>query len=93
MSHDEDQGLFYFVSDEALRQFAKSTVAQRLLWLDEMRTFTWNAQTDATRARWRAEREARHGGGSLPASDPLRQAESPLEPNDDQVGDVAGVEP
>jgi hypothetical protein len=68
MNHDDDQGLFYFVSDEMLRRFAKSTVAQRLQWLDEMRTFTWNAQTDATRARWRAEREARHGRVSAPAN-------------------------
>jgi hypothetical protein len=35
-----------------------------------MRTVTWNAPTDATLARWRAEREARHGRITL-ASDLL----------------------
>jgi hypothetical protein len=61
-----------------LRRFAKSTVARRLQWLDEMRTFTWNAQTDSTRARWRAERAARHGQVSTPANEPRCQAENPL---------------
>lgn len=51
----------YFVSSEMLRRFASSTVLQRLEWLEEMRTFTWNAATDATRARWRAERDRERG--------------------------------
>jgi len=48
--------LVYYVTDEMLERFAASTTLQRLQWLDEMRTFTWNAATAATRLRWRAER-------------------------------------
>ncbi len=77
----DDQKLFYFVSDEMLRQFGKSTIAQRLQWLDEMRTFTWNAQTDATRARWRAEREARHALVSTPNDRSTHQTEDTSQPH------------
>ena len=38
MTRDDD-GFTYVVTDEMLRRFATSTVAQRLEWLDEMRTF------------------------------------------------------
>ena len=51
----------YFVTDETLRRFAESTTLQRLQWLEEMRTFSWNAATDRTRALWRAERDRRRG--------------------------------
>ena len=37
--------LVYYVTDEMLERFAASTTLQRLQWLDEMRTFTWNAAT------------------------------------------------
>ena len=48
--------LVYYVTDEMLERFAASTTSQRLQWLDEMRTFTWNAATETTRQRWRRER-------------------------------------
>lgn len=51
----------YFVTDEMLDRFAKSTTLQRLQWLEEMRILSWNAATDGTRARWRAERDRARG--------------------------------
>ena len=56
---DEDADYFYEVSDEMLARFASSTLAQRLDWLDEMRTFSWEMATPATRERWQRAREGR----------------------------------
>lgn len=61
MSTGPQEGAVYFVTDEMLRRFATSTTLQRLHWLEEMRTFSWNAATDGTRARWRAERDRARG--------------------------------
>lgn len=61
MSDEMKPELVYLVSDEMLERFAKSTTLQRLHWLEEMRTFTWNAATAGTRARWRAERDRDRG--------------------------------
>ncbi len=57
----EGQGLAYYVSDDMLRRFAASTPLQRLRWLEDMRRFTWNAATEETRRRWRAERDRARG--------------------------------
>lgn len=62
MSSEPSPNLVYFVTDEMLQRFAKSSTLQRLQWLDEMRTFSWNAATDMTRARWRTERDLARGG-------------------------------
>ena len=57
----EGHGVAYVVSDDMLRRFAASTPLQRLRWLEEMRRFTWNAATEETRRRWRAERDRARG--------------------------------
>jgi hypothetical protein len=62
VSIEGDADYFYEISDEMLARFASSTVAQRLDWLDEMRTFSWEMATVATRERWRKAREARRAG-------------------------------
>ncbi len=54
-----DDDLTYEVSDEMLQRFARSTLAQRIQWLDEMRTFSWAMASPETRQRWRRAREAR----------------------------------
>ena len=61
MSAGPKPELVYIVSDEMLERFAKSTTLQRLHWLEEMRTFTWNAATAETQTRWRAERDRERG--------------------------------
>lgn len=66
MSGLGDKELVYFVSDELLRRFASSTPLQRLEWLEEARTFTWNAATIDTRARWRSERAHARGAATEP---------------------------
>jgi hypothetical protein len=58
---DHGAGASYVVSDEMLRRFAESTTLQRLRWLEDMRRFTWNAATEETRRRWRAERDRARG--------------------------------
>ncbi len=47
----------YEVPDEMLARFATSTLAQRIQWLDEMRTFSWEIASPETRERWRRARE------------------------------------
>lgn len=59
-----DDEFTYEVSDELLARFATSTVEQRLRWLDEMRVFSWEMATPATRARWRRARAAGRWDGS-----------------------------
>lgn len=54
----DDDGFTYEVSDEMLARFAESTLEQRLQWLDEMRTFSWQMASPETRARWRRRRAA-----------------------------------
>lgn len=58
---DDDVEFTYWVEDEILERFARSTPLQRLRWLEEMRTFSWNAATPETRARWRAARDRDRG--------------------------------
>lgn len=58
MSDREDTGFSYEVSDEMLARFATSTLAQRIQWLDEMRTFSWAMASPETRERWRRARAA-----------------------------------
>jgi len=50
------EGFTYTVTDEQLARFATSTVLQRIEWLEEMRTFTWNLATPEVRERWRRAR-------------------------------------
>lgn len=70
MSDADDEELAYFVSEELLRRFAASTPLQRLEWLEEARTFTWNAATNDTRARWRSERDHARGIDAAPPRPP-----------------------
>ena len=63
MSEDETTSFTYEVSDEMLARFATSTLAQRIQWLDEMRTFSWQMASPETRERWRRAREAGRWGG------------------------------
>lgn len=58
MSAHEETGFTYEVSDEMLARFAASTLAQRIQWLDEMRTFSWEMASPETRERWRNARAA-----------------------------------
>lgn len=58
MSDDEATSFTYEVSDEMLARFATSTLAQRIQWLDEMRTFSWQMALPETRERWRRARVA-----------------------------------
>lgn len=53
MSAHEETGFTYEVSDEMLARFAQSTLAQRIQWLDEMRTFSWEMASPEIRERWR----------------------------------------
>lgn len=64
---DDEEGFTYWVEDDMLARFRESTPLQRLRWLEEMRTFTWRAASNETRARWRAARER---GRGMPALDP-----------------------
>jgi len=57
MNEDEDTGFTYEISDEMLARFAESSLAQRIQWLDEMRTFSWAMASPETRERWRRARE------------------------------------
>ena len=57
---DEDD-CFYEVSEEILVRFRTSTIAQRLAWLDEMRTFTWESMSVEVRTRRRLLRDERRG--------------------------------
>lgn len=59
MSDDERIEFTYEVSDEMLARFAASTLAQRIQWLDEMRTFSWEMASPETRERWRRARAMR----------------------------------
>lgn len=61
MADDDLSEFTYRVDDEILARFATSTPLQRLRWLEEMRTFSWNAASAATRARWRAARDRSRG--------------------------------
>ncbi len=61
MKDRAEASLVYIVSDEMLARFAASTTLQRLRWLEDMRRFTWNAATEETRRRWRAERDRARG--------------------------------
>lgn len=45
-------GFTYEVSDEQLARFAAATPRQRFQWLEDMRTFTWHAASEETRAEW-----------------------------------------
>lgn len=56
---DDDE--VYEVSDEMLASYARSTPLQRLEWLEQMRTFSYRAVTDETRARWRERRDRARG--------------------------------
>lgn len=47
----------YEVDDEMLAMFATSTIAQRLRWLDEARTFSWQMARPESRERWLRLRE------------------------------------
>lgn len=58
MTDSEQTGFSYEVSDEMLARFAESTLAQRIQWLDEMRTFSWAMASPGTRERWRQARAA-----------------------------------
>lgn len=58
---ERGQSPAYFVSDEMLERFARSTTLQRLRWLEEMRRFSWSAATAETRRAWRAERDRARG--------------------------------
>ncbi len=62
-------GFTYEVSDEQLARFAAATPLQRLQWLEDMRTFTWNAASEATRAEWRRLRQ--HPPTRPPSDDDL----------------------
>jgi hypothetical protein len=53
---DDDASFTYVVSDEMLARFATSTIAQRLQWLEEMRTFSWQMASPQIRERWRRAR-------------------------------------
>ena len=59
--NEDDDDCFYEVSEELLARFQASTVAQRLDWLDEMRTFSWELTPVAIRERRRRLRDARRG--------------------------------
>ena len=61
MDDADDVEFSYWVEDGVLARFAESTAAQRLRWLEEMRTFSWNAASPEVRARWRAARERARG--------------------------------
>ena len=61
MGDPREDEFTYFVEEEVLVRFAASTPLQRLRWLEEMRTFTWNAATPETRARWCAARARDRG--------------------------------
>ena len=61
MDDPDDVEFSYWVDDEQLDRFAASTPLQRLRWLEEMRTFSWNAASPEVRARWRAARERGRG--------------------------------
>jgi hypothetical protein len=61
----EDDDFFYEVSEELLERFQASTVEQRLDWLDEMRTFSWDFTAPSVRDWRRRVRDARRG---LPCS-------------------------
>lgn len=53
------EGFTYEISDEMLDRFARSTILQRLQWLEEMRCFSWAAASEQTRAEWRRLRAGR----------------------------------
>lgn len=59
MSDDDQADFTYEVSAELLARFAASTLEQRIQWLDEMRTFSWELASPETRARWRRARAKR----------------------------------
>lgn len=46
---------------ELLERFAASTIEQRLDWLDEARTFSWEMTPPALREQRRALRDRRRG--------------------------------
>jgi hypothetical protein len=73
---DDPQGFTYWVEDEILIRFAESTPLQRLRWLEEMRTFTWNAATEETRARWRSARERDRGAITALLENPKKPSAS-----------------
>lgn len=57
---DEDE-FFYEVQPELLDRFAASTIEQRLDWLDEARSFSWEMTPPALREQRRALRDRRRG--------------------------------
>ena len=60
---DRAEGFTYEVSDEMLDRFARSTVLQRLEWLEEMRCFSWTTASEESRAEWRRLRAFRSQRG------------------------------
>ena len=69
MSEDDEGGFTYEVSPPMLLRFAASSLAQRLQWLDEMRTFSWEMASPETRSRWRNAREPGRWQITSPPSD------------------------
>lgn len=60
---DRGEGFTYEVSDEMLDRFSRSTVLQRLQWLEEMRCFSWTTASEESRAEWRRLRGSRSQPG------------------------------
>lgn len=60
MADDQTQ-YTYWVEDDMLERFSRSTPLQRLRWLEEMRAFSWHAVSPETRRRWREARDRDRG--------------------------------
>ena len=80
MSSHEETGFTYEVSDEMLARFARSTLAQRIQWLDEMRTFSWEIASPEIRARWRNARATGRWDGDQSDATEGAVSRSPLVP-------------
>lgn len=80
MSAPEEANLIYEVSDEMLARFAQSTLAQRIQWLDEMRTFSWEMASPEVRQLWRNARAAGRWDGEQSAETVSNATRSPRAP-------------
>lgn len=61
MMAPDDEDFFYEVQDSILATFANCSVAQRLAWLEEARTFSWAMTPPDAQARRRLARDRRRG--------------------------------